>query len=260
MQLGVCCGSVDRWHLIRKTGYDYAEAYFSGITLADDAEFQKICETKKNDDISVEALNGMFTPKFILIGEERTSPDEVREFCEKGFYRAKTLGGEFVILGSGKARSIPEGMEKERAEAEFVDLLRLCGDIAKKNDMKLAIEPLRYEETNFINTVAESAAICRLAAHDSVGTIVDFYHFHCNGESLETLKDAKDKLFHAHIARPNVDRMVPTEIDREICALWAKALREIGYDARLTLEARYSDDYEGDLKKAYPIMKMFQNA
>ena len=38
MKLGANCGCADRWHLIRECGYDYAEAYFAGITLAEDYE------------------------------------------------------------------------------------------------------------------------------------------------------------------------------------------------------------------------------
>lgn len=260
MKLGVSCGSIDRWHLIQKTGYDYVEGYFAGTALADEAEFQKIREMKTNAGISAEVFNGMFTPNFILVGEEKNSPDAIREFCEKGFFRAKTLGAEIAVLGSGKARTIPEGMEKARAEAEFVELLHLMGDIAKKNDMTLAIEPLRYAETNFINTVSESVSICRLADHKAVGTIVDFFHFYSNGEALDSLKNAKDLLFHAHIARPNPDRRVPTEADCAACELWANALHEIGYNARLTLEAVFAEDFENDLKAAYPIMKAFCKA
>ena len=257
MKLSANCGSADRWHLIRESGYDYAEGYFAGITLADEAEFQKSLEFQKNADVPVDVFNGFFTQKVTLLGEEKTSRDTIREYCEKGFFRAKTLGGRIAVIGSGKSRAIPEGVEKSRAEEEFLDTLYLIAEIAIKNDMKIAIEPLRYAETNFINTLEESISLCRLANHRAIGTIVDFFHFHSNGESLEVLKDSKDTLFHAHIARPNPDRRVPTEIDRETCQLWADALHKIGYNERITLEAIFAEDYESDLRAALPIMKLF---
>ena len=236
MKLGANCGSADRWHLIRECGYDYAEGYFAGITLAEDDEFQKAWDFQKSADI----------PHVTI-----------REYCEKGFFRAKALGGKIAVIGSGKSRSIPDGMEKSRAEEEFLEALYLIAKIAIKNDMKIAIEPLRYAETNFINTVEESISLCRLADHKAIGTIVDFFHFHSNGESLESLKNAKDLLFHVHIARPDPDRRIPTEIDRETCLLWADTLREIGYHDRITLEAIFAEDYASDLKAAFPIMKLF---
>lgn len=257
MKLGANCGSADRWHLIRECGYDYAEGYFAGITLADEAEFQKSMDFQKSADISIDVFNGFFTQKVTLLGEEKTSRDIIKEYCEKGFFRAKSLGGRIAVIGSGKSRAIPEGVEKSRAEEEFLDILYRIAEIATKNDMKIAIEPLRYAETNFINTLEESITLCRLANHRAIGTIVDFFHFHSNGESLESLMDAKDKLFHAHIARPNPDRRVPTEIDRETCLLWADTLRKIGYNERITLEAIFAEDYESDLKAALPIMKLF---
>ncbi len=258
MKIGVNCGSPNRWHMIRKNGYDYAEGYFAGIALAEDAEFQAMCETLHQTEIDIEAVNGMFTPKFCLLGEEKTSLDIVRDFAEKGFYRAKMLGAEIAVLGSGKARSISEDMERSRAEAEFLALLQLLGNIAQKNGMKLAIEPLRYAETNLINTVAESVSLCRLLAHEAVGTLVDFFHFYMNGEALDSLKNVGDQLMHAHIARPNADRRVPTDIDRETCKQWMDMLREIGYDKRITLEAVFAEDFENDLQNAYSVMQLFR--
>jgi sugar phosphate isomerase/epimerase len=258
MKIGVNFGSPDRWHMIRRNCYDYAEGYFAGIALASDAEFQKMCDVRNQTGINIEAVNGMFTPDFTLLGAEKTSLDAVRDFAEKGFYRAKMLGAEIAVLGSGKARAISADMEKARAEADFLALLELLGDIAQKNGMNLVIEPLRYAETNFINTVAESLSLCRLLSHKSVGTLVDFFHFHMNGESLDSLKDDGDTLMHAHIARPDADRRVPTEIDRAICKQWADTLREIGYDKRITLEAIFAEDFEADMQSASDIMNMFR--
>lgn len=258
MKIGINCGFPDRWHMIRKNGYDYAEGYFAGIALASDEEFQNMCDVRDRTEIDIEAVNGMFTPNFTLLGAEKTSLDAVRDFAEKGFYRAKTLGAEIAVLGSGKARSISADMEKARAEADFLALLQLLGDIAQKNDMKLVIEPLRYAETNFINTIAEGVSFCRLLSHKSVGTLVDFFHFYMNGESLDSLKNAGDTLMHAHIARPDADRRVPTEIDRAVCRQWADTLREIGYDKRITLEAIFAEDFEADMQIASDIMNMFR--
>lgn len=258
MKIGINCSSPDRWRLIRKNGYDYAEGYFAGIALAEDAKFQEMCEARKQAEIDIDAVNGMFTSNFCLLGKEKTPLDDVRDFAEKGFYRAKMLGAEIAVFGSGKARAIPDNMEKARAEADILALLQLLGDIAKKNGMKVAIEPLRYAETNFINTVAEGISLCNLLSHEAVGMLVDFFHFHMNGETLDSLKNTGNKLLHAHIARPNADRRVPIEADREICKQWVDTLREIGYDQRITLEAIFAEDLEADIQNASAIMDMFR--
>ncbi len=259
MKLGVCCGT-DRLHLLREIGYDYAEGYFAGMALCEESDFRKACKAQKNAEIAIEAFNGIFTGDVRLLGQEKTSIDYIKEFLNKGFFRAKTLGGEIAVFGSGKARSIPDGMEKERVEEEFLSLLQIMGEIARKNDMKLAIEPLRRQETNFINTVEEGLSLSRRAENENIGCIIDFFHFYSNGESLDSLKNAQDKLFHAHIARPNPDRTVPTEIDREGCRPWADTLRAIGYEGRLSIEAIFHADFEDDIRNAYPILQMFRNS
>lgn len=257
MKLGVCC-SIDRWNLLRENGYDYAEFYFANITRAEESDFRKMQETRKAAEIDIEACNGFFPADFCLLGENKTPLDTIREYAEKGFYRIKTLGAEIAVVGSGKARNIPENMEKERAEEEFITLLNLLGDLAKKNDIRLTVEPLRYKETNFINTVADGYDISCRTGNDNIGTIADFFHFFCNNETLDIFPKIKDRLFHTHLARPNLDRKVPTEEDRETCQLWANSLREIGYNGRVTIEAIYGESFEEDIKNAYNVMKMFR--
>ncbi|MBQ9747532.1 MAG: sugar phosphate isomerase/epimerase [Clostridia bacterium] len=251
--------SAEHWGMLKEIGYDYAEGYFAGIALADRDEYRGLCEAQKRAGVPVEAVNGFFTGSFMLYEKSVAETEAyVREYADRGFYRVKELGAEIAVIGSGRSRSIPEGMARAEAEERFVSVLRLLGEMAQGYRMQLVIEPLRFAETNFIHTVDEALAISARTGCDNVSAMIDFFHSYSNGESLDCLKRAGKRLLHAHLARPNPDRCVPTEADREACRVWADALHAIGYDARISLEAAHPVDMGADIRSAYNIMKMFR--
>ena len=256
MKIGICSPPAC-WSEIPRIGYDFAEGYFRGITIASDEDFKKMIDQQKEASVCVEAFNGIFGNDIPLyLGKETDAV--IADYLEKGFYRTKALGGQIVVFGSGAARRIPDGMEYERAKDRFAQILYLSGDIAKKNDIKLALEPLRYQETNFIHTLKDGIDICAYTGHPNVGVTLDFFHFYSNGEDLATVPEAKPYLLHAHLARPNPDRKPPTAADMEECRKWADILHAMGYNERISLEAVFSDDLIGDCEKAHPVMQLFQ--
>ncbi len=256
MKIGIC-SAPEYWAQVKEIGYDYAEGYFRMLATADAEQWNDIVRFYQRAELPVSAFNGIFA-KDIPLYEGKETNGVIEEYAKKGFDRAKRLGGEIVVFGSGAARAIPDGMEKERAKERFAEVACLLGDIAKSNEMKLALEPLSFQETNFINTLLDGIDICEYIDHKNVGLTLDFFHFFRNGEDIETVSKAKPYLFHAHLARPNPDRKTPKQEDISVCKTWADALRAIGYNERISLEAVFEKDFCGDGKRAYPIMQIFQ--
>lgn len=63
---------------------------------------------------------------------------------------------------------------------------------------------------------------------------------------------------HAHLARPNADRMAPCAEDAEALAHWAELLKKIDYRGAISLECRYGDEFERRLTEATPLMQAFR--
>lgn len=255
MKFGVC-GNLARLPAIKDAGYDYIEMNFSSLALMPEEEFVKLRDELTRQTFRAEAFNGFFKSDIVLYGEG-ADLDAIAAYCETGFSRAAQLGGEVAVLGSGGARAIPEGMSREDAEEQFCRVLTVCGDVALKYGMRIAIEPLRASECNYINLVSEGAEICRRIRHPAVKLLVDFFHFYCGGEPISALTDAADVLIHAHLARPNPDRTMPKEEDRETVALWARSLREIGYSGRLSLEGSHGSDFNASIRSTVPFLTLF---
>ena len=114
MKFGVC-GNLSRLPVIKAAGYDYIEMNFSTLALMSEEDFVKTREALAEAGMRAEAFNGFFKADVVLYGEG-ADLDAIAAYCETGFSRAAQLGGAVAVLGSGGARSIPEGMTREEAE------------------------------------------------------------------------------------------------------------------------------------------------
>ena len=128
-------------------------------------------------------------------------------------------------------------------------------DIAKKYGLLLAIEPLNRDTTNYINTLADGAGVCEKVNIDNVCLLVDLFHVHMNGEDLNDVRKYGKHIIHAHLARRNEDRGAPTMADAESIREFTDALRDIGYDERITVEGRLRPDFEEKAKGTIELLK-----
>lgn len=255
MKFGVCCG-VDKLPLLVRYGYDYIELNFSDIAQAEENRFAEICEQIQRYGISAESFNCFFPWGTSL--NAGVDYEWIRGYAEKGFDRAAKLGGKIAVIGSGNARKVPDGYDRGLAAEQFVKVLSLCGDIAQKHGMQIALEPLRAEETDFINTVEEGLEMSKRVGHASVKCLADFFHMSMNGEPLDAVKNSDGLIIHTHIARADADRRIPNESDTETCAKWASALKSIGYNGRMSLEGVYYPDFETAIRAVLPVLELFR--
>ena len=258
MRIGVCA-DIEKATIIKERGIegiDYIEENMSRLLALTDAEFEAVVREYEKLGIPVYSFNVFFGKEVELYSDEFLGGLE--EYGRKAFSRAKALGGSICVIGSGKARNIPEGTSREAAEERFADILSILGRLAEDYGIKLAVEPLNRGETNFINTVSEAAAIARRVGRKNVGSIVDFYHFSVENESEESLFESGDQIIHAHFAMPKTRKALPREEDIATLAHWAELLRRINYSGAISVEARY-DDFGSELAEGSKYFDQFRN-
>jgi D-psicose/D-tagatose/L-ribulose 3-epimerase len=83
------------------------------------------------------------------------------------------LGGKVLVHGSPDQRRIPEGMGAQAARQRGVDAFAAIADDAKRASVFYCIEPLSKHDTDFINHIAEAAAIVELIANPALRTMID---------------------------------------------------------------------------------------
>ncbi len=261
MRIGVCAPP-DRFLLIRELGYDYIDLNFSWLASLDEATLAAVRERVEASGMSVESTNGFFgdVTLFPAGGTPAMAEAllaEIAAYAERGLARAAALGGRVAVIGSGRQRSIPDGYPRERAEAEFARILSVCGEIADRHGMRVAVEPLSARETNYLHTVAEGAAVARASGCSAVGAMVDFYHLWANGDDLASLPALGDTLIHAHLARPG-DRNAPLPEDAETLRAWASTLARCPSVERISLECIWAPDFDTAVRTATPLMAPFR--
>ena len=261
MRFGVCIGTdMSCLSKLQEYGYDYAEINLSGIANWTEEQVEDARREMVRTGIFAETCNGFFFSfeKGYLTGDT-VDLAALEEYIRRALGKASRLGLQVAVIGSGAARTILDESRREEGEEQFARVLRLAGDVGTEFGVKIVIEPLRYEECNTVNTVADGVAMCRRANHPNVFVLADFYHVSMTGESLDASRTCGSMLQHVHLARNDPDRRMPLEAaDAADCARWAAALRENGYNARITLEGAFGDDWNDTVQRMRPVLKVFE--
>ena len=254
MKIGIC-GGVDKAPIVKSLGLDYIEENMSKLLPLSDREFADLQKTYEKLDLPVYSFNVFFGADIPLYSDEFFA--SAAAYGRKAFERASALGGKICVIGSGKARKIPEGMSYSDAEDRFVDILKIIGEEGARLGIRLAVEPLNRDETNFINTVGEATRIAARVGLDNVSSLVDFYHFNRENESDEALLAVGNSIIHTHIAAPRTRKMMPQNEDMPTVTHWAELLKKINFNTAISIEARY-ENFEQELREGLQYLAPFK--
>ncbi|MBV5323412.1 sugar phosphate isomerase/epimerase, partial [bacterium] len=121
--------------------------------------------------------------------------------------------------------------------------------------LTVAIEPLRRQECNIINSAAEGLTLARAVNTAQIKLLIDFYHLKAEGESCQIIKEACDQICHVHLAKPD-GRGFPALADLAIYQEFFDSLAAVEYQERISIEA-YSQDYRNDAANSLSFLRNF---
>jgi sugar phosphate isomerase/epimerase len=239
MKLGIC-GGTDIASVAQAAGYDYIEITVAGHLMgeAPDAAFAPTLKAIQTCGLPCLAAN-VFVPGHLKITGPEVDFPRLTRYVETVMRRAEQVGIQAIVFGSGAARKIPEGFDRQAAYAQLVDFGRMVGPLAGRHGVKIAVEPLNRGETNVLNSVAEGLAYVREVNHPAFRLLVDAFHWAKEQEPAADIVTAGPWLEHAHIAT-YANRLPP---GAEACdfAPFFTALRQAGYNLRLSVEAGWKN-------------------
>ena len=249
--LGVCASPEDA-EAVAAAGFNYLEPSVGGFLVPEDSseDFAPKLELAKASCLPLCCANGFYPPHIKLTGPH-ADIDRALEYADVAFERAAMVGITTIVLGSGGARQIPDGFDRVKARAQFVELLRRMGPLAREHGITVVIEPLRAKECNFINSVREGTSIACEVAHPNVGVLADIYHMTQAGEGPDAIVEAGNMLKHCHIAENA--RRTPPGVDGDDFGAYFDALGQIGYTGRVSVECSW-DDFGAQLPVAHRTM------
>jgi sugar phosphate isomerase/epimerase len=154
------------------------------------------------------------------------------------------LGGSVMVLGSPLQRKLAEGQSVNEGYMHAANVLRAVVKTLQKTGVKIAIEPLGPEETNFVNTAADARRLQELVGSDCIGIHLDMKAMSSEVDSMpEIIQANKDLMLHFHANDPN--RQGPGMGDLDIKPVF-DTLADIGYDGWVSVEVF---DYEPGVEK-----------
>lgn len=241
LRMGIC-RQMHEMPAALTTDYDYLEPAVAAMMGMEDDAFRRARDLLLASPLRAESANCLLPGTAVLYGEKKDT-EAVYESVKRAFSRLAEIGCHLVVFGSGRARRVPDGMTRAAAEACFTEVVAGVADLAVPYGIRVAIEPLRASETNYLHTLAEGAAVARLTGRDNVGVTADLYHMAASGEGMGALSAIGERLFHAHISNPS-DRSFPARekaADFAECRAFLLGLRAANYRGCLTVEAVKGD-------------------
>lgn len=205
---------------------------------------EKILEIKKQfQEADLEPVFTFRYPKGCdMLSPERSARDKAVEYMKRclegiGILGGKNLGGILYATWPAKYDEDLIGLqEKYERTQRSIESVRRVIKTAEDNDVNFNVEAVNRFEHYIINTAAEGAAFCRQVESPKCRLLLDCFHMNIEEEDLPgAIRSAKGYLAHFHVSEPS--RKVPYHQAGIDWHRVGAALREIGYDGSVTIEA-----------------------
>jgi sugar phosphate isomerase/epimerase len=240
MKIGLCVDPVTFGTLPETAQVAYIEGHVQSFLVpeAPDAEFAPRLTALRQCSRKMPVSNSLFPPDLKLTGPH-VNVTRLDRYLATALRRAGEAGMEFVVFGSGAARTAPPHFSRTNAFEQLVGLLRRSAPVAARHGITLLVEPLQRGECNVINTLREGVDLVRRVDEPAVKLLVDIFHMLRNREDPNDILAAGPLIRHAHIAEDQ-SRAAPG-VQGQDFGPYLRALRRIDYRARLSIEAVWED-------------------
>jgi sugar phosphate isomerase/epimerase len=235
-------GTIGKAEFLKQQGAEFLTAGTGDLLIPDQAEeifARKLAEVLAAP-LPVLACNGFIRPAHLRCVGPQANHDEVIAWAEIALARLKRVNGKFMVFGSGGARRIPDGWPREKAEEQFIALLKRLGVVAEKHGVTVVVEQLHAPECNFINRIGYAASLIRGANHPHIRLLADLYHMARMGDTPDDLKNAMDVVVHVEIAEKE-GRTFPG-IQGDDFRPFFRVLKQSGYRGAISIEGKGKDE------------------
>ena len=150
--------------------------------------------------------------------------------------------GAFVCASCHAARSGSRAYATWRKSAHAAAYAVLAtpraGEIARRHNIIIAIEPLRHQESNIINTGAEALQLVHEVHHPNIKMIIDYYHMRVENENPDIVWKARKEIVHFHFANPHGRLWPKSPAEDPEYGEFFKLVKKIHFHGGISIEAR----------------------
>ncbi len=243
MRFGICAPFRQVQEELKELPFDYLEEVVQRFLVPEQPqqEFVALWHEAQRLAVPIEAANSLLPANLVLVSTPTQQVDAPRleRYIKTTLQRAEQAGIRILVFGSGAARNCPAGYDHEDALQQISDHFAQWCTWASQYALQFVLEPLRYAETNMLNTVAESGALVQSIESSGARLLADIYHMRSNQETAETLPPWVPLLSHVHLAELE-GRTAPGQHGDDFRAYF-RALQQGGYDQRISIECNWGN-------------------
>ena len=234
-RFGICTSIGRSWEM-QSAGWDYVEENVQSI-------FKGMEEDQSYDGakriaaaaLPVYAANCL-VPAVLKITGPAVDAVTLKTYMTRVLRRAGEAGCKVLVFGSGGARQVPEGWDRERATNQIVEFASMAAPIAAENGVTVVLEHLGRRECNIVNTLEEELAIVRSVNQPNFQALLDTYHFWDDDLPLASIEPLLPYIRHVHLA-DREGRVPPGQSGKSNYRPIFTALKSAGYDGGFSVEA-----------------------
>src|SRR4051812_22894707 len=144
-------------------------------TQLSDAEVEGLRRTAEDHGLKIFGLHWLLVapPGLSIVSPDAALRLRTQQVMVRLVELCAALGGSYLVHGSPKQRSVPEGSTREQAWEHARECLAAAGAAAARCGVKYCLEPLSRRETDLFNTVEEAAQMVRQIGSPSLRTMID---------------------------------------------------------------------------------------
>ena len=248
IKVGVCTRDIAG---AAKYGFDYIEPAAAEIAAMSEDDFRAFTDTVLASSIRCHAFNSFIRrPDLKVVGPE-VPTTALKDYLQMCLPRCSRLGASVLVWGSAGSRNVPEGFSRDRAKDQIAEFLKMAGDVAKQSNIVIAIEPLRQQESNILNTGAEALEMLRKVKHSNVKMIIDYYHLREENEDPRIIEVAKHEIVHLHFANPHGRRWPNAFSEDEHYEAFFHYLKKTSYSGGISIEGQGSFENDGTASREF---------
>ncbi len=242
MKFGICA-SYQEVAPLQGKAFDYLEENIQRFLVPEQKQehFEQLWHEARAIGIPIEACNSMLPSNLPIIATPTQQVDSMRleRYIKTMLQRAEQVGVRVIVFGSGDARRCPPNYDYNAALQQIGEHLATWGAWAQQHGVQIALEPLRYEETNILNTITEGGALVTKHSASGATLLIDTYHMACNGEAPAEIVAWVPLISHVHVAEKQ-ERAAPGRFSEDLRPYF-RALHTGGYDHRISIECLWQD-------------------
>ena len=148
MKLG-WCAPLAQAGLVKRLGYDYLEAPLNAFGLEDQASLVAAKRAVEKAPLPLTVFNSFYPRDMRVVGDGVDAP-RVKSYLGRAAELLQHAGARAAGLGSGWARSVPEGFSRDLAVRQNLESYGWVADAFAGSGVNVGIEAQNRKETNLI--------------------------------------------------------------------------------------------------------------